>query len=189
MTTPEQVAAIIAEENDPSCDPDCNYIEWSNVVGLETVDDKGVPIFVGGGVNDLLYIARQHLASAKSQGQLTAEEMGKAYASVIPAAFREAINFELAESLRENEIAKAKAEVKLAEMRPAFDFLSAQLGAWTSAYTSGKLDNRPDILENEEIECLYDNILKDITDEGEDDCVNPTPNPTEAPTVEPYPGN
>ena len=48
--------------------------------------------------------------------------------------------------------------------------LNAQLGAWTSSYTSGKLDNRPDLLDNEEIECLYDKILGDVAD---DTCKDP----------------
>ncbi|RKY55693.1 MAG: hypothetical protein DRP93_02915 [Candidatus Neomarinimicrobiota bacterium] len=97
------------------CSPECNYINWSDIVGEVTTGNDGEPIYVGGGVNDLLYIARQHLASAKSKGQLTAEEMGKAYASVIPAAFKEAINFEMAEALNEFQIQNEKADVGLKE--------------------------------------------------------------------------
>ena len=97
------------------CAPECNYIEWSDVVGEITMDSNGEPVYVGGGVNDLLYIARQHLASAKSKGQLTAEEMGKAYAAIIPAAFKEAINFEMAEALSEFKIQNEKADVVLKE--------------------------------------------------------------------------
>jgi len=111
MTDAQKEQAMI----EAKCTGDCNYVKWSDVIGVQSVDSNGEPVYIGGAVNDLLYIARQHLADAKSKGQLTAEEMGKAYAAVIPAAFKEAINFEMAEALAEYKVQNERADLELRE--------------------------------------------------------------------------
>ena len=97
------------------CEDTCNYVNWDNVVG-PLVDENDVTKgrnYALGHVHDLLEIARDQLNKAKGQGQLTAKEMGQAYAATIPAAFREAINYELAEREAEVKVEQLKEEVRI----------------------------------------------------------------------------
>ena len=94
---------------------DCNYVDWDNVVGpwIDPNDTSLGRDYSLGHISDLLNIAVTQLGNAKGKGQLTNAEMGAAYAAIIPAAFREAINYELAEALAETNIQNAGMDIEL----------------------------------------------------------------------------
>jgi len=100
------------------CELNCNY--WEKVVGPWILDDDGNKTVRDGSlgyVNDLLDIAVERLTKAKGLGQLTNNEMGLAYAAIIPAAFKDAIMFTFSEQKTDAEVGetKAKTSAMLAE--------------------------------------------------------------------------
>ncbi len=108
---------------DTVCELDCNYVDWDNVVGplVDPTDPTQGRNYALGHVSDLLNIAREQLSKAKGAGQLTNAEMGEAYAAIIPAAFRESINYELAEALAEMNVQSTGADIELKREQLAAD--------------------------------------------------------------------
>jgi hypothetical protein len=83
-------------------------LEWNNIVGIDkTVLDSGY-------TGDLLQVAGAHLQSALDAGRLTQSQVGEIYATMIPSAFQQAIQFELHEQLTEAQIDKAVADAAVA---------------------------------------------------------------------------
>ena len=81
-------------------------IEWKNIVGEKTLD-------YGGYIGDLLNVTRTHVADSLEKGEVTNQEVGAIYGAMINSSFKEAINFELTEAIREQEILSAQAKIDL----------------------------------------------------------------------------
>jgi hypothetical protein len=63
-------------------------IDWTKIVGAKTTDD-------GGYAGDLMELALAHLSGARDRNQLTDDQVGEVYASVINTAINAAIGYEL----------------------------------------------------------------------------------------------
>jgi len=81
-------------------------VKWENIVGEGTVQN-------GGYVGDLLTIARAHVDAALRNNELTANEAGKVFTAMIPAAFQNAIDFELKEDISIRNIIKLDHENRI----------------------------------------------------------------------------
>jgi len=85
---------------------ECNKdgVNWPKIVGLKTLDD-------GGYFGDIMTLGRVHIEDAKSKGELTEQDAGNVYGTLIQTAIQQAVQFELTEALREMEICKTQADV------------------------------------------------------------------------------
>lgn len=63
-------------------------IDWTKIVGLRTIED-------GGYAGDLMELALAHLSGARDRNQLTDDQVGEVYASVINTAINAAISYEV----------------------------------------------------------------------------------------------
>lgn len=88
---------------DTFVNPDIN---WDNIIGEKTLQH-------GGYIGDLMQITRAHVADSLEKGEVTQQEVGAIYGAMINNAFKEAINYELTEAIREQEILSAQAKIDL----------------------------------------------------------------------------
>lgn len=92
---------------------DNNNIEWKNIVGEKTLED-------GGYFGDLMILGRLHIEEAKDKGELTEQDAGSVYATLIQTSIQQSITFELTEELREREICltnEQRVEIELESKR------------------------------------------------------------------------
>ena len=126
-------------------------INWSDLVGLSTVKD-------GGYIGDLLTLARAHVDEAVTDNELTQEQAGTIYTSMIPSAFQHGLNFGLQKQLSEAQVDKLIFDKKKG-------LLDIQLGLIVDLYKNKQLDSLTEIIGNQsEVEHLYNTILTDFND-------------------------
>jgi len=117
-------------------------IDWADIVGAGTIAD-------GGKVGDLLNVARAHIDDAVATNRLTQAQAGEVYTALIPAAISGGIEFVMKEQLVSKQTDKEIMGIVTA-------LLGTQLGAWSSAFNGGKIDNIPGMLENADIKDAFD---------------------------------
>ena len=83
-------------------------VNWFNVAGNKTIED-------GGYAGDLMKVARAHIEEAKAKGEITQQEAGQIYSSMIPSAFQTALQFEM-----QKEGADLDNEIKLVQRETAY---------------------------------------------------------------------
>lgn len=119
-------------------------IEWGVIVGEKTLED-------GGYVGDLMTVAREHINSAKSKGELTAQEAGEVYAAMIPAAFNAGLKFGMEKSLVEAQILDLATKKDL-------DLLKTQMATWVELYGRSMKTNDVDVVSTANIEAVFDRV-------------------------------
>ena len=82
-----------------------NYIQFTNITDGEITGD--------GYFDRLMGSARKHIEEAIDLNHITQGQAGEVYVSVIPAMISEAIKFELAETLTEQQVLKVKEELNI----------------------------------------------------------------------------
>ena len=110
-------------------------ILWSDVVGDKTIAN-------GGYIGDLLTIARAHVQDAITSNELTQNEAGQIYTSMIPAAMQNGIGFAMQEAITEEKVSLTEAQTALAiRQAKGFDddakqkLLKQTLDSWSVAYS------------------------------------------------------
>jgi len=83
-----------------------NNVRWERIVGKKTLED-------GGYIGDLLELVRKHIEDARDKGQLTDEDVGQIYASMIPNIIADGIKFEQEDVIRELQIEAAQKDIEL----------------------------------------------------------------------------
>ena len=77
--------------------------DWDNVIGDASLED-------GGYIGDILDLTRAHIDDAKTNGELTEADAGKAYSTAIIEAVKEAVRFEVQEGKTKLEMCLLQAQ-------------------------------------------------------------------------------
>jgi hypothetical protein len=137
---------------------------WEDIVGAKTIDD-------GGYIGDILTLGRAHIKSAKAKGEITNQEAGVIYSSLMTAAIKDSIYYGLnvSQMLAKADTEKAKSinekivsgySITGVNTDGTINWSGPVDGKTTGRYQINKVDIQQGILENQANMVGYEEGLK-----------------------------
>ena len=132
-------------------------IDISDVTSNVTVNDDDE--VVGDGIFDtLMATITRHVAVQHEEQRITGEDYANVYLGLTQTALTQSMDFAKSSQLLEIQMANAAQEGLNLEKEVPLKLLSTQVGAWTSVFNSGKVDNTPTLIDDEEILAVYNDV-------------------------------